>query len=75
MGLPGRRCRCRTDVKAGPIYKKQESLSEIKERSKRRGRREKTAAYSGEKELCEENMAFLSYVIAGEYLREDRTWV
>lgn len=44
MGLPGRRCRCRTDVKAGQIYKKQESLSEIKERSKRRGRREKTAA-------------------------------
>lgn len=43
MGLPGRRCRCRTDVKAGSTYKKQESLSEIKERRRRRGRRERNS--------------------------------
>ena len=43
MGLPGRRSRCRTDVKAGSTYKKQESLSEIKERSTRRGRRERNS--------------------------------
>ena len=48
MGLPGRRCRCRTDVKAGLTYKKQKSLSEIKERS-RRGRREKNSCLQWKK--------------------------